>query len=218
MRGVGRGRKKAESVWHGDTHLASGPLLFALCPSIFSTTVTFPFLAASSSSWSFPMFHLLRDRPRYSTAHLSISVFTTITRVSLIQRGHLAERLRRLHTASAWSAIAADGWRTRDERTLKNVGASKSVVLFVNPCERKSENDNVQSRTTQVTIPHEFSRTNERTNIKQQLLSHYWILVFFQQELSLYVFNFLFLYILNFFILQWSTQFLDPFLSHYGYL
>lgn len=62
-RGVGRGRKKAESVWHGDTHLASGPLLFALCPSIFSTTVTFPFLAASSSSWSFPMFHLHRDRP-----------------------------------------------------------------------------------------------------------------------------------------------------------
>lgn len=46
----------------GDTHLASGPLLLARWPSIFSTTVTLPLLAASSSSWSLPMVHLHRDR------------------------------------------------------------------------------------------------------------------------------------------------------------
>jgi hypothetical protein len=41
------------------THLASGPLLFARWLSIFSTTGIFPLLAASNSSWSLPMAHLL---------------------------------------------------------------------------------------------------------------------------------------------------------------
>lgn len=50
------------SLGYGDTHLASGPLLLARWPRIFSTTVTLPLLAASSSSWSLPMVHLHRDQ------------------------------------------------------------------------------------------------------------------------------------------------------------
>jgi len=55
-------RGKVSSPLLGDTHLASGPLLLARWPRIFSTTVTLPLLAASSSSWSLPMVHLRRGR------------------------------------------------------------------------------------------------------------------------------------------------------------
>lgn len=59
-----RGGRKSVSVCFAtvNTHLASGPLLLARWPRIFSTTVTLPLLAASSSSWSLPMVHLHRER------------------------------------------------------------------------------------------------------------------------------------------------------------
>lgn len=58
----GDGEARVVKPSYGDTHLASGPLLLARWPRIFSTTVTLPLLAASSSSWSLPMVHLHRDQ------------------------------------------------------------------------------------------------------------------------------------------------------------